>query len=141
MQSHSIWVRGLKRKYGTSINTLRASHSIWVRGLKLFVEVPCSLKGVALYMGAWIETEEYENKIRDFEVALYMGAWIETAEGSREGTFGESHSIWVRGLKPPALLRIRFKVMSHSIWVRGLKLVTYSLIARLMSRTLYGCVD
>ena len=29
--------------------------------------------------------------------------------------------MWVRGLKPPALHLIRYKVMSHPMWVRGLK--------------------
>ena len=74
---------------------------------------------VALYMGAWIETGGACHRRTPLVVALYMGAWIETEDAKR-------------GLK---------KVVSHSIWVRGLKLVTYSLIARLMSRTLYGCVD
>ena len=78
------------------------SHPTWVRGLKLrFVRHFDSLKYVAPYVGAWIETYATKEKLthgyeshptwvrglkldclchllRDTRVAPYVGAWIET---------------------------------------------------------------
>ena len=51
---------------------------MWVRGLKRHLRSPSAAWGVAPYVGAWIETSM---------VRLMASA------------FGESHPMWVRGLK------------------------------------------
>ena len=76
------------------------SHSIWVRGLKQTGTLSILTRNVALYMGAWIETVNYNYQLL---------------------TVFESHSIWVRGLKLGSSSASSSAYRSHSIWVRGLK--------------------
>ena len=35
IQSHPVWVRGLKHIFEVTMHTARESHPVWVRGLKL----------------------------------------------------------------------------------------------------------
>ena len=52
---------------------------MWVRGLKLhFFLMPLKLRRVAPYVGAWIETYDYDENGELLYVAPYVGAWIET---------------------------------------------------------------
>ena len=119
--SHSIWVRGLKRiSRGLSKNKVK-SHSIWVRGLK---QRQSQQKGrqysVALYMGAWIETESQINELVDKVVALYMGAWIET----------------LIALQTLQRLQVALYMGAWIETVAATETVTTA-----VRRTLYGCVD
>ena len=70
-----------------------------------------------------------------------MGAWIETFYLCFENHFAMSHPVWVRGLKLISKKRERIEDKSHPVWVRGLKHYGSLFIHRLISRTLYGCVD
>ena len=54
---------------------------------------------------------------------------------------GQSHSIWVRGLKQDDNADVLHPGTSHSIWVRGLKLALSGAVGGRGRRTLYGCVD
>ena len=55
------------------------SHPMWVRGLKLVrVLLDGSVRHVAPYVGAWIETGWLRSKCQLSVVAPYVGAWIET---------------------------------------------------------------
>ena len=60
--SHPTWVRGLKLNKSAKASVGGVSHPTWVRGLKRRHELwtNCT-KGVAPYMGAWIETVMAEN--------------------------------------------------------------------------------
>ncbi len=78
IQSHPLWVRGLKPTKHEYIHTQHMSHPLWVRGLKQRVYV-------------------YFN--RAFRVASFMGAWIETKKRQEEALKAQSHPLWVRGLK------------------------------------------
>ena len=74
-----MWVRGLKQ--GRVRHHRRGgykSHPMWVRGLKRFEDTYKQLSIVAPYVGAWIETYQWQ-------VMCYKL---------------ESHPMWVRGLKP-----------------------------------------
>ena len=74
-------------------------------------------------MGAWIETYIARSCISLRLVAPYVGAWIETKEQALLAHTQKSHPTWVRGLKPnPDYDALGFEV-SHPTWVRGLKLV------------------
>ena len=42
MQSHPVWVRGLKRKTFAAASLAVASHPVWVRGLKLTIYLQVS---------------------------------------------------------------------------------------------------
>ena len=77
IQSHPTWVRGLKLGMPRKVNGILLSHPTWVRGLKLLEGMQLSLRKVAPYVGAWIETPWQ----------LVYGA------------NGKSHPTWVRGLK------------------------------------------
>ena len=50
-------------------------------------------------MGAWIETRWIGDEYGIKGVAPYVGAWIETAFPSHDGQADKSHPTWVRGLK------------------------------------------
>ena len=57
MQSHPLWVRGLKHKAQFCPTRAIQSHPLWVRGLKRITgEQRESRANVASFMGAWIET-------------------------------------------------------------------------------------
>ena len=78
IESHPLWVRGLKldrRKPNISIGK---SHPLWVRGLKLFDE---------------------DRKALNEAVAPFVGAWIETCLLPPFLLPDKSHPLWVRGLK------------------------------------------
>ena len=74
---------------------------------------------VAPYVGAWIETLLVPILLRLVLVAPYVGAWIETSAVGVVDTPNQSHPMWVRGLK-------RNQHPSHGAQIR---------------RTLCGCVD
>ena len=77
LQSHPMWVRGLKLIMTNEKPLSIKSHPMWVRGLKLVTILNRILLPVAPYVGAWIET------------------WC---RASKRPT-GWSHPMWVRGLK------------------------------------------
>ena len=77
------------------------SHPVWVRGLKLYLSLLfVRLKPVAPCMGAWIETKIMNKKQTSILVAPCMGAWIETKLCCSYLQANRSHPVWVRGLKP-----------------------------------------
>ena len=123
VQSHSLWVRGLK-----SLKTLVAlaplvSHSLWVRGLKFYSNLENLFElVVALFVSAWIEINIKHSIAKTNPVALFVSAWIEIStltlrydpplsrtpcecvdwnllNQSYAGLIISSHSLWVRGLK------------------------------------------
>ena len=128
-------------------NVINSSHPTWVRGLKLIsgnLQVEGSL--VAPYVGAWIETLNYDIEGNANGVAPYVGAWIETRQPTRkkkptrlshptwvrglkrskewwDAQPKKSHPTWVRGLKHGGGEHIRLLERSHPTWVRGLKLM------------------
>ncbi len=58
MQSHPLWVRGLKLTLWILGGLSPLSHPLWVRGLKRNVNAyQRYLERVASFMGAWIETQ------------------------------------------------------------------------------------
>ena len=78
LQSHPMWVRGLKLDIGEVVNTNLQSHPMWVRGLKLAWSQYLNNNYVAPYVGAWIETALGRKTEESANVAPYVGAWIET---------------------------------------------------------------
>ena len=54
---------------------------------------------VAPYVGAWIETPKGDKGDTGNAVAPYVGAWIETLTARPQVISGQSHPMWVRGLK------------------------------------------
>ena len=55
------------------------SHPMWVRGLKLGTgDDLIELLGVAPHVGAWIETNGNGDYLGAYAVAPHVGAWIET---------------------------------------------------------------
>ena len=61
------------------------SHPMWVRGLKLLeIQKKERIMSVAPYVGAWIETRATAMRSLEPEaVAPYVGAWIETDSAVR----------------------------------------------------------
>ena len=56
-RSHPLWVRGLKLGGALGMLLYYASHPLWVRGLKRGILVDAMVKAlVAPLVGAWIET-------------------------------------------------------------------------------------
>ena len=74
-------------------------------------------------------------------VAPYVGAWIETFVDYFEQSSGESHPMWVRGLKLQKQKHKDRQGKSHPMWVRGLKQKEGHEQAQNGRRTLCGCVD
>ena len=79
IQSHPVWVRGLKHKAINGSETLMEVAprvGAWIETLNGSARTP--RKRVAPRVGAWIETAQYA--IRDLYavVAPRVGAWIET---------------------------------------------------------------
>ena len=56
MQSHPMWVRGLKQTKLYVQIPVFLSHPMWVRGLKQDSQRSAGTYNVAPYVGAWIET-------------------------------------------------------------------------------------
>ena len=56
MQSHPLWVRGLKQVIKEKEIIRNKSHPLWVRGLKPVILLSQLSRKVASFMGAWIET-------------------------------------------------------------------------------------
>ena len=57
IESHPMWVRGLKQRSIRRLNIYIASHPMWVRGLKQMLRNDKnSVFIVAPHVGAWIET-------------------------------------------------------------------------------------
>ena len=54
------------------------SHPLWVRGLKPTANAPCPADDVAPFVGAWIETNQEVEQHSKSKVAPFVGAWIET---------------------------------------------------------------
>ena len=79
LQSHPVWVRGLKPHLRIVVTGKLVSHPVWVRGLKLSDKVlAITPRSVAPRVGAWIETSSVGPSIHDNSVAPRVGAWIET---------------------------------------------------------------
>ena len=117
--------------------------------------------GVALYMGAWIETcqphpvvagwrrrtlygcVDWNNEVysRCLDTILSHSIWVrglKLSVGGSQVVVLRSHSIWVRGLKRVRNATLRTIVRSHSIWVRGLKLIfVYQCRQRTMSHSIW----
>ena len=75
--SHLTWVRGLKPHIQSKVARFLGSHLTWVRGLKL----PKSQYGdiaavVAPYVGAWVETINWNMIYILLVVGPYLGAWV-----------------------------------------------------------------
>ena len=159
-----MWVRGLKQTHMSRETSCIMSHPMWVRGLKLVrVLLDGSVRHVAPYVGAWIETWQGKPQKHQQEVAPYVGAWIETTCLLNTLNITESHPMWVRGLKRWGGSLPCQSLKSHPMWVRGLKrfitdvskwacvapyvgawIETYAfskLPESLQGRTLCGCVD
>ena len=96
---------------------------------------------VAPYVGAWIETIMFCITFLFWQVAPYVGAWIETQcpQGTCKSSW--SHPTWVRGLKLNWKSATMKRQLSHPTWVRGLKLGRPSKGNTRPCRTLRGCVD
>ncbi len=77
-ESHPLWVRGLKQQEEVRKYQQQVSHPLWVRGLKL---------------------RRHLCNERSKGVASFMGAWIETWSGFSISLGAPSHPLWVRGLK------------------------------------------
>ena len=83
-----------------------------------------SLRLVAPYVGAWIETFIRQTfKI----VSLSHPMWVRGLKhlfGQQGAAISLSHPMWVRGLKLINLISVIVRHQSHPMWVRGLKLET-----------------
>ena len=77
------------------------SHPVWVRGLKLPLAKTIKIViYVAPRVGAWIETFIFGEVVKTRSVAPRVGAWIETLSRVMVRTKPlTSHPVWVRGLK------------------------------------------
>ena len=144
-ESHSSWVRGLKRGclldiffdvcvallVGAWIETKadrmedateRRSHSSWVRGLKLLC--------LSSATGYTCRTPRGCVDWNSFRWIRQARFYSRTPRGCVDWNFSVanlfwrssmSHSSWVRGLKLLYHLCVSQRVESHSSWVRGLK--------------------
>ena len=101
MQSHPVWVRGLKLHQGFKGWLSTQSHPVWVRGLKQFTAGAYNRPGlnVAPRVGAWIET------IPCLSMESMRGR---TPCGCVDWNF-------------LLLFRLDYAPKSHPVWVRGLK--------------------
>ena len=79
MQSHPVWVCGLKLKQRLIEAKKNKSHPVWVCGLKHHLDYHNG-KGeyVTPCMGVWIETQKLSMLILPQVVTPCMGVWIET---------------------------------------------------------------
>ena len=94
-----MWVRGLKPDKVAEFKLVLPSHPMWVRGLKPTRDYSFLQTKVAPYVGAWIETLIGGKISSGISVAPYVGAWIETPQQHGDEASGQSHPMWVRGLK------------------------------------------
>ena len=78
IESHPVWVRGLKPFCGLMNISQIWSHPVWVRGLKPKCKREPHHARVAPRVGAWIETLAFITKCNLRCVAPRVGAWIET---------------------------------------------------------------
>ena len=79
IESHPMWVRGLKLSIPTCAKSSCGSHPMWVRGLKLAEATDKdNQQKVAPHVGAWIETLNPLKSLFYATVAPHVGAWIET---------------------------------------------------------------
>ena len=79
MQSHPMWVRGLKQTRNARIASHYKSHPMWVRGLKLTLDAPSTDLQQSHPM--WVRGLKHNTniyKVTLHKVAPYVGAWIET---------------------------------------------------------------
>ena len=100
MQSHPTWVRGLKLKKKDKIELVpRVAPYVgaWIETAE-FDAIGMEAT-VAPYVGAWIETRHPCGRCCRWLVAPYVGAWIETSTLSASLRSSASHPTWVRGLK------------------------------------------
>ena len=139
------------------------SHPLRVRELKHSeIESP-SLKDVAPFTGAWIETRGLGFMMNTALVAPFTGAWIETSRRRAIFLFRLSHPLRVRELKHLNSLTTNAKKCvapftgawietifgfferswrsSHPLRVRELKPCTSTVDNERKRRTLYGCVN
>ena len=67
IESHPMWVRGLKLASGHRGTCSRMSHPMWVRGLKpVSHDGQAKVRPVAPHVGAWIETRPSSDITSDF---------------------------------------------------------------------------
>ena len=100
VQSHPMWVRGLKLQDGEKVSEVdRVAPYVgaWIE-TQMCNLVLCRML-VAPYVGAWIETLSTNLFTRTQPVAPYVGAWIETSNVKAYNFDDLSHPMWVRGLK------------------------------------------
>ena len=98
-------------------------------------------RGVAPYVGAWIETGVLNIRRRWQDVAPYVGAWIETvifAACEIGTTVAPYVGAWIETRDKNTFY---FQYLSHPTWVRGLKPFGKWVNIKGFCRTLRGCVD
>ena len=79
MQSHPVWVRGLKRDGEVYLCFHITSHPVWVRGLKPFnTEQAANLAESHPVWVRGLKPEEVVSQFTEKLVAPRVGAWIET---------------------------------------------------------------
>ena len=163
MQSHPVWVCGLKLLHHCQCAEVARSHPVWVCGLKLLQrENVKKLFSHTLYGCVDWNTELHTGESANI-VTPCMGVWIETHGAVQPTPPCLSHPVWVCGLK---LIRKRLQITwirshpvwvcglkhwqlrfylhhpeSHPVWVCGLKPVAGSHTEQPDRHTLYGCVD
>ena len=94
---------------------------MWVRGLKHFVAKMFRQRHVAPYVGAWIETSDTYDRVKQTVSHPMWVRGLKLTSKSEIVIIRLSHPMWVRGLKPyEAWLHLQLNV-SHPMWVRGLK--------------------
>ena len=79
MQSHPMWVRGLKPNViGWPLKKYCVASYVgaWIETCT--DRSPHQSETVASYVGAWIETQYRHQYSQSHVVASYVGAWIET---------------------------------------------------------------
>ena len=144
LQSHPVWVRGLKLWLNVLCFGDRLSHPVWVRGLKLagrgrfgrhgivaprvgaWIETPSCITcfigtAVAPRVGAWIETISMRRNACHLHVAPRVGAWIETNirhEKPKLLHVAPRVGAWIETI---SMRRNACHLQSHPVWVRGLK--------------------
>ena len=94
-----MWVRGLKPFVASITCSFVQSHPMWVRGLKRLRYVHTAPPFSRTPCGCVDWNASASSKWRHPPVAPHVGAWIETYLVSLLFLFKKSHPMWVRGLK------------------------------------------
>ena len=79
MQSHPMWVRGLKQIRVIAMVWQRGSHPMWVRGLKLLTIQLCNsfIESHPMWVRGLKPNKQTKHGVTKM-VAPHVGAWIET---------------------------------------------------------------